>query len=120
VIGLISAMMGIGGGTLSVPILSLCSYPIRRAVGTAAAIGLIIAVPGAIGFIATGWEVPLLPPLSAGYVSVIGFACIVPATIATAPLGARLAHAIRPDWLRKAFALFLFLTSVRMFAGLIG
>ncbi len=119
VIGMISAMMGIGGGSLSVPALTLCRFSIRRAVGTASAIGLIIAVPGAIGFMAAGSDVPALPPFSIGYVSVIGFACIVPATIATAPLGARIAHAINPVWLRRAFALFLFATSVRMFVALL-
>ncbi len=118
VIGGFSAMMGIGGGTLSVPILSAFSYPIRRAVGTAAAIGLIIAVPGALGFVVSGWGQPGLPPGSLGYVNLIGFALIVPTTMLSAPLGARLAHGMATLWLRRAFALFLFLTSVRMIAAL--
>lgn len=118
-IGGISAMMGIGGGTLSVPILSACSYPIRKAVGTAALIGLIIAVPGAIGFIVAGLEIPNRPPGSLGYVNAIGFALIVPATILSAPWGAKIAHAINPVHLRRAFAVFLFLTSLRMFYSLI-
>ncbi len=113
-IGLISSMMGIGGGSLSVPTLSLCGQPIRTAVGTSAAIGLIIAVPGAIGFVIVGWDEPGLPVGSAGYVSLIGFACIVPATILAAPWGAKLAHAIDPNWLRRAFALFLFLSALKM------
>lgn len=117
-IGLFSVMMGIGGGTLTVPILSAVSYPIRRAVGTASAIGLIIAVPGTIGFIASGAGVVGLPPFSLGYANLIGFALIVPATMLAAPWGAKIAHAIRPEWLRKAFALFLFLTALRMFWSL--
>lgn len=119
-IGAVSAMMGIGGGTLSVPILGAFSYPIRRAVGTASAIGLIIAVPGAAGFVLTGLDVPARPPASLGYVNLLGLALIVPATVVTAPLGAKIAHAIDPSLLRKAFALFLLLTSLRMLYGLLG
>jgi len=114
-IGACSVVMGIGGGTLSVPILSMFNVPIRRAVGTASAIGLIIAVPGSIGFILSGLGNPALPHFSLGYANLLGFALIVPATMYTAPIGARIAHAIDPALLRKAFALFLFLTSLRMF-----
>jgi uncharacterized membrane protein YfcA len=119
-IGLISVMMGIGGGTLSVPILSAFSYPIRKAVGTAAAIGLIIAVPGVIGYAWYGLDVAGRPPFSLGYVNLVGFALIVPATVVTAPLGARIAHAIHPGRLKLVFATFLFLTSLRMFFDLAG
>jgi uncharacterized protein len=119
VIGVFSAMMGIGGGTLSVPILGAFSYPIRRAVGTAAAIGLIIGVPGAAGFVFAGLDVPARPPGSLGYVNLIGFALIVPTSMVAAPFGAKIAHTINPGLLRKAFALFLFLTSLRMIYGLV-
>ncbi|KJS45490.1 MAG: membrane protein [Rhodospirillaceae bacterium BRH_c57] len=119
VVGGFSVVMGIGGGTLSVPILTAFSYPIRRAVGTAAALGFVIAVPGTIGFIIAGLDVPDRPPGSLGYVNLIGFALIVPATMLTAPLGARIAHAISPSLLRKAFAVFLLATSLRMFASVI-
>lgn len=120
VIGTFSALMGIGGGTLSVPILSAFNYPIRRAVGTAAAIGLIISIPGTVGFILNGLGEPALPPFSFGYVSLIGFACIVPCSMLTAPVGARIAHSIDMLLLRRAFALFLALTSVRMYWSLLG
>jgi len=119
IIGGFSSMMGIGGGTLSVPILSACSYPIRRAVGTASAIGLIIAIPGTIGFILSGLGVPDRPFGSIGYANMIGFALIVPATIISAPFGVKLAHTISTAWLRKAFALFLFLTALRMIYSLV-
>jgi len=118
IIGGISTLMGIGGGTLSVPILSAFSYPIRRAVGTASAIGLIIAIPGALGFLWNGLDVAGRPPLSLGYVSLPGLALIVPATILSAPLGVHIAHAINPRLLRLAFAFFLFVTSVRMFLAI--
>lgn len=118
VIGWISSMMGIGGGTLSVPVLSLFSYPIRYAVGTASAIGLIIAIPGTAGFVLAGWNAANLPPLSIGYVNVIGFLAIVPATVLTAPLGAKVAHSIPERTLRLSFAGFLLVTSARMFYDL--
>lgn len=114
VIGGFSVVMGIGGGTLSVPILSAFAVPIRRAIGTAAALGLVIGLPGALSFIAAGLGVPDRPPGSLGYANLIGFALIVPTTMLLAPVGARLAHTIPPALLRKAFALFLFLTALRM------
>ncbi len=115
VIGTVSAMMGIGGGTLSVPVLSLCGYPMHKAVGTAAAIGFIIGIPGAIGFAITGWNAPTLPPLSLGYVSLLGFALIFPTSTLLAPVGARLAHRLNTRHLKRVFAVFLAITAYRMF-----
>lgn len=114
VIGFFSSLMGIGGGTLTVPVLSLHNYPIRRAVGTSAACGLIISLPGAIGFAATGFGRADLPPYSLGYVSLVGILMIVPATLLMSQVGARLAHTISPRALRVAFAVFLFITAIRM------
>jgi uncharacterized membrane protein YfcA len=119
VIGTISAMMGIGGGTLSVPILSLFGYPIHRAVGTAAAIGFIIGIPGAIGFVIAGWHVPDLPPFSLGYISLIGFALIFPTSTLLAPYGAKLAHGMNTRNLKRVFAAFLGFTALRMFYDLL-
>lgn len=118
-IGTFSAMMGIGGGTLTVPTLSAFNYDIRKAVGTASAIGLAISIPGAIGFIWSGQGAPDLPPLSFGYVNLVGFLLIFPATVLTAPIGARIAHSINRVWLRRCFALFLGVTAIRMFIRLI-
>lgn len=117
-IGGFSAMMGIGGGSFTVPTLTLCSYPIRRAVGTASAMGLIIAVPGALSFVATGWGVDGLPAASLGYVNLLAIAALVPSSLIFAPLGARAAHTLPGGILRKFFALFLLATSVRMFYSL--
>jgi len=114
-VGFFSVVMGIGGGSFSVPILTAYKYPIRRAVGTASAIGLIIALPGAVLFVISGLANPDLPPGSLGYVHWLGFMLIVPATMTTAPFGARLAHSVNPGNLRRAFAVFLALTSMRMF-----
>jgi uncharacterized membrane protein YfcA len=115
-IGFFSLLMGLGGGTLGVPVLTLVGLPIHRAVGTAAGLGLVISIPGALTFVASGWGVPELPPFSLGYVNMLGFALIVPATWFAAPLGVRLAHAAPRLTLRRLFALFLGLTSLRMFA----
>lgn len=118
-VGVISAMMGIGGGTLSVPILSAFGFDIRRAVGTAAAIGFIIAIPGTIGYVLTGLGVPGRPPFSLGYLNLAAAAALVPLTMATAPLGAKLAHTMPRRALQLCFAVFLGLTSLRMFMDLL-
>lgn len=120
VIGCFSSMMGIGGGTLTVPSLVLCDYPIRRAVATSSAIGMIIAIPGTLGFMITGLDVIGRPPLSLGYVSLLGLILTAPTAMITAPKGARLAHTINQKLLRRAFAAFLLLTSARMLYSLLG
>lgn len=114
-----SAMMGIGGGTFTVPTLGLFGYPIHRAVGTAAAVGVLIAIPGAAAFIVSGIGVDGRPPFSLGYASLVGVLAMVPATIIAAPWGAALAHRLDRTWLRRTFALFLAITSVRMIFNLL-
>ena len=111
-------MMGIGGGTLGVPLLSMFGYPIRQAVATASAFGLIISIPATIGFVLGGWSDARVPPFSLGYVSLIGFALIAPTSILATPWGVKLAHTIPPLWLKRAFAVFLAATSLRMFWSL--
>ncbi|MCF3642573.1 sulfite exporter TauE/SafE family protein [Rhizobium sp. TRM95111] len=113
-IGTISTLMGIGGGTLTVPTLSIFSYPVRRAVGTASVIGLVIALPGTLGYIINGWGKAGLPVYSLGYVNLAGMIAIVLTSLWFAPLGARTAHTIEPRTLRKLFGLFLAITSAKM------
>ncbi len=113
-IGGLSSMMGIGGGTLSVPVLTLMSQPIHRAVGTAALFGFLISLPGALGYIVAGWGDTRLPPGSLGYVNVIGLALIAPVTVLTAPLGVRIAHRLGRRQLSLAFGVFLMIVAVRM------
>lgn len=118
-IGSLSTLMGIGGGTLSVPILHALRTPMHVAVGTGAALGMVISLPGAIAFVVNGIGVPHRSPTMVGYVDLLGMALIVPATMMTTQWGARLAHAIDARLLRRLFALFLALTSARMFYGLL-
>ncbi|NOZ43362.1 MAG: sulfite exporter TauE/SafE family protein [Alphaproteobacteria bacterium] len=114
IIGVISTMMGIGGGALNVTALTIFNVPIHRAVGTSAFFGLLIAVPGTIGFMITGIGHPLLPPGSVGFVNVIGFAILSPATFVAAPFGARIAHALSQRQLSMIFGGFLLIVAVRM------
>jgi uncharacterized membrane protein YfcA len=115
-IGGISSMMGIGGGTLSVATLTLLNQPIHRAVGTAALFGLAISLPGTIGFMVAGFGDPRLPPFSIGFVNLVGFLLIAPATWLAAPLGAALAHRLTQRQLSVSFGVFLLLVSIRMLA----
>lgn len=113
-IGVVSTLMGIGGGSMSVPAMTLMSRPIHLAVGTSALLGLVIAVPAAVGYVIAGWGNELLPAWSLGFVSLIGFALIAPTTVLFAPLGARMAHALSRRWLSRLFGLFLFVVAIRM------
>lgn len=117
-VGIISAMMGIGGGTLSVPILTAFNYDIRKAVGTASALGFVIAIPGTIGYVLAGWSAPGLPAGSLGFLNLFALVALIPLTMLIAPLGAKTAHSIPKNILSYAFAAFLFATSVRMFIDL--
>nr|HML29242.1 sulfite exporter TauE/SafE family protein [Hyphomicrobium sp.] len=105
-IGLISTLMGIGGATFTVPLLTLHGMPLLRAVGTATGIGAVIAVPGIVGYVISGWGEHGLPPFSFGYVS-LGALLIAPLAVFAAPYGVRLAHGISKRALELAFAVFL-------------
>jgi uncharacterized membrane protein YfcA len=113
-IGGVSTMMGIGGGTVGVPTMTLCGVPIHRAVGTASAFGIIISIPGTIGMILNGWGVGGLPPYSVGFVNLLGFALIAPASFLVAPVGAHFAHMASRKRLRVVFAVFIAATALRM------
>lgn len=113
-IGALSTLMGIGGGTFGVTALSLYNQPIHRAVGTAALLGFVIAVPATAGYMAAGWGEPGRPPWSLGYVNLLGVALIVPATILMAPLGAAAAHRLSRRWLSRLFGVFLVVTGIRL------
>ena len=113
-IGIVSAMMGIGGGTLSVPVLTLLNEQIHRAVGTASLFGLFISVPGVLGYLLASPPPGLVPPGTIGYVNLIGLAVIAPASAIAAPWGALLAHSLSKRNLSIAFGAFLTLVAARM------
>jgi uncharacterized membrane protein YfcA len=116
-IGCLSSMMGIGGGAFSVMTLTLFNQPIHRAVGTAALLGLAISLPGTLGFVAAGWNDARVPPGSFGYVSLIGFVLIAPASVLAAPIGARIAHSFSEKKLSMLFGAFLVFGAGRLFYG---
>lgn len=114
VIGAISAVMGIGGGTLGVTALSAYNIRTHQAIGTAASFGFVIAVPGAALMLFWGATPLDAPPGTIGLVNLFGFALIVPLTVMTAPLGVRLGAQLNSSFLRKVFAVFLALSGLRM------
>ncbi len=118
IIGIVSSLVGIGGGTLSVPFLIYCNVSIRKAIGTSATIGLPIALSGTLGFIFNGLEVPQLPSYSLGYVFLPAVICIALVSGITAPLGARLAQRLPAITLKRAFAGLLYLIGLKMLWGM--
>jgi uncharacterized membrane protein YfcA len=113
-IGAVSAMMGIGGGTLSVPSMTLCGEPVHKAVGTAALLGLWISVPATIGYLLAHPAGEVMPPWTIGCVNLPGFAIIAPVAWLVAPVGARLAHSLDRRRLSVAFGVFLLIVAARM------
>lgn len=111
-IGLLSAMMGVGGGAMGGMVMTLCGRPIHQAVATASGFGVAIGAPAALGFIVAGWDAPGRPPLSLGYVNAPAVLVMGILTTLVAPWGARLAHRLPRRTLRRAFAAFLLLTAV--------
>lgn len=112
-IGVVSSLMSIGGGAFITMMMTLYGRTIQQAVATASGFGPVVALPGVIGFMWAGWGQPGLPPLSIGFVSIIGAAIMVSASVMTAPLGARLAHGFSRRTLELAFGCFLTAVAVR-------
>ena len=106
-VGAISTLMSIGGGAYITTMLTLYGRPIQQAVGTSAGFGPMIALPGMLGFVWAGWGHPSLPPGSLGYVSLLGAAAMIPASVLAAPIGARVAHGISRRTLELAFGIFV-------------
>lgn len=119
VIGLLSALMGIGGGQIANVIMTLHNRGIHQAVATSAGLGILISVPGAIGYIAAGWGKVGLPPDALGFVSVLGFVLFVPTTVLTAQIGVNLAHAWSKRKLEIAFGIFLLIVCARFVVDIV-
>ncbi|BDQ35173.1 sulfite exporter TauE/SafE family protein [Pseudodesulfovibrio portus] len=114
VIGVFSALVGIGGGTLTVPFLSWCNKTMHVAIATAAAVGLPIALSGTAGFVVNGLGVEGIPGPHVGYIYIPAFLGIISMSVLTAPLGAKLAHSLPVDKLKRIFAILLFIVGTRM------
>jgi len=119
VIGVFSSLVGIGGGTLSVPFMVWCNIPLHQAIGTSAAIGFPIAIAGTVGYVTNGLGDAALPALSAGYVYLPALGGIIVASVLTAPLGVKLAHSLPVDKLKRVFALLLIVVGTRMLISLL-
>ena len=117
-LGFLSVLMGIGGGSFGVPTMSLFSVPIHRAVATAAGFGVIIAVPSVIGFLLV--DIAVAPPFTIGAVNFLAFALIVAMTMITAPWGAALAHKMDAGPLKRLFGAFLILVALNMLRKALG
>lgn len=112
-VGLFSALMGIGGGAISNLIMTLHGRTIHQAVATSAAVGVLISIPGGIGYVLAGWGKSGLPIGSLGFVSLLAFVLIVPTTLLTTGIGVRLAHSLSRRHLEMGFGIFLLLVSIR-------
>lgn len=117
-VGFFSAMMGIGGGTFGVPLMTLYSLPIHRAVATASGFGVLIAVPAVLGFLLL--PVAYAPPWTVGAINLPAFLVVIGTTLLTTPFGVRLAHAMNPKPLKRAFAVFLTLVALNMLRKVLG
>lgn len=117
-VGFFSAMMGIGGGTFGVPLMTLYAMPIHRAVATASGFGVLIAVPAVLGFLFL--QVEDAPPYTVGAINLPAFLVVIGTTLLTTPLGVRLAHAMNPRPLKRAFAIFLTLVALNMLRKVLG
>lgn len=118
-VGLASALMGIGGGAISTMILTLHGRPIHQAVATSAGVGVLISIPGTIGYMISGWGRPGLPPDAIGFVSLLGVALIVPMTLLTTQIGVNLAHAMPRRRLEILFGLFLLTVCARFLFAMV-
>ncbi|MCC7036656.1 MAG: sulfite exporter TauE/SafE family protein [Alphaproteobacteria bacterium] len=116
-VGGISSMIGVGGAVLTVPLMTHSGLTMQRAVGTGAALGVIISLPGSLGFMIGGLlnDIEGLPPYSIGYVNLAAAAAIIPTAMLLAPVGVKMSHAMPRQKLRRVFAVVLAIVSIRMF-----
>lgn len=126
-VGILSTLMGIGGGLFSNLLMTFYSRPIHQAVATSSALAVLISIPGALGYVYAGWPaaarfpdvMALQPPFALGYVSLIGAVLVMPMSLFTAPLGVRLAHALSKRWLEVAFGCYLLIVGSRFLLSLL-
>jgi uncharacterized membrane protein YfcA len=126
-VGLLSTLMGVGGGLFANLLMTFYGRPIHQAVATSSAIAVLISIPGAIGYVYAGWPAAarfpdvaaLQPPFTLGYVSLIGAILVMPTTLITAPIGVRVAHALSKRALEMAFGAYMFIVGGRFVVSLL-
>jgi len=126
-VGLLSTLMGIGGGLFSNLLMTFYGRPIHQAVATSSALAVLISIPGALGYVYAGWPVAahypqvaaLQLPFALGYISLIGAVCVMPSSLLTAPLGVKAAHAMSKRTLEMAFGIYLFIVGSRFVISLL-
>ncbi|WP_238380965.1 sulfite exporter TauE/SafE family protein [Alkalilacustris brevis] len=119
-VGFLSVLMGIGGGSFGVPLMSLYGVAIHRAVATAAGFGILIAVPSVLGFLFLAIDPAHRPPFTIGAINLVAFAVVIAMTLVTAPWGVRLAHAMDPKPLKRVFAVFIIIVAANMLRKALG
>ena len=119
-IGILSGLMGIGGGVLNNTFMSLYGRPMHQAVATSAGVGVLISIPGLVGYVWAGWGEAGLPPLSTGFINWIAAALVIPMTLLTAPAGVRIAHAMSKRQLEIGFGIFLTIVAARFLHSVYG
>ncbi|CDZ29288.1 Membrane protein DUF81, putative [Neorhizobium galegae bv. officinalis] len=118
-IGILSGLMGIGGGILNNTFMTLYGRSIHQGVATSSGVGVLISLPGLVGYVWGGWGKPGLPPFSTGYINWLAVALLIPITLYMAPIGARLAHVMSKRQLEIGFGIFLILISAQFFTSII-
>jgi uncharacterized protein len=127
IVGLLSTLMGVGGGLFLNLLMTFYGRPIHQAVATSAALAVLVSIPGAIGYVYAGWPVAahypqvaaLQLPFALGYISLIGAVCVMPSSLLTAPLGVKAAHAMSKRTLEMAFGIYLFIVGSRFVISLL-
>jgi uncharacterized protein len=117
-IGLVSTLMGIGGGVLNNTFMTLFGRSMHQAVGTSAGVGVLIAIPGLLGYMWAGWDRGGLPPFSTGFVNWMTVLLIIPLTLIVTPYGVSLAHALSKKTLERAFGTYMLIVAARFFWSL--
>jgi uncharacterized membrane protein YfcA len=118
-IGILSGLMGIGGGILNNTFMTLYGRSIHQGVATSSGVGVLISLPGLAGYVWGGWGKPGLPPFSTGYINWLAVALLIPITLYMAPIGARLAHVMSKRQLEIGFGIFLIVISAQFFVSII-
>jgi uncharacterized membrane protein YfcA len=116
-VGMIAALLGVGGAILNIPFMTYMGMSMRKAVGTGGALAVVISLPAMAGYIFSGLHAENLPPYSLGYVNWLALVIILPVSMLLSPVGVHVSHKLPRNTLRRIFAVVLIIVSLRMFMG---